>query len=107
MRLRDHIPPILHNAFGTLLAAAVTALVGLGYAVYTHSRWIAVPLWLLIGFAIVVVSGFTFTVLRYRRIVKQLTSERDRLQGKVQRQEEATERFRYPKRGWMSGFKRP
>ena len=103
MRFKDHIAPTLHNAFGGLIAAAVIAALGGLYALFTHHSSLTLPLWLVIVFLALVLGLLTWLILR----IRQLTAERDRLRGKVQKQGEAAARYRYPRTGWMSGFRKP
>jgi len=102
---KDHIPPTLHNAAGTIIATVVIAVAGASYFWLRHMGSVAVPVWLLVLISVAILGVFTWVILRYRRRIRQLTAERDRLQGKVEKHQDASERYRYPRRGWMSGFR--
>src|SRR5437899_12915151 len=104
MPLKEHIPPTLHNAFGTLFAAAITGALGAIYALFTHSWSVTFPLWLLVMCLVLFVSVFTWLILRYRRRVRQLTAERDQLAGKVEKREQPSRAFQYPRRSWVTGW---
>jgi hypothetical protein len=67
MPLKDHIPPTLHNTFGTLIAAAIMAGLGVLYAVFARSSSVTLPLWLIGVSLVVIVSAFMWLALRYGR----------------------------------------
>lgn len=80
MPLKDHIPPTLHNTFGTLIAAAIMAGLGVLYAVFARNWSVTLPLWLIGVCLVVVVSAFTWLALRYRRRVPPVGSQPEKRQ---------------------------
>lgn len=91
MSFKDHIPPTLHNAIGSLIAAGVLAALGGGGYALLHNRtlgivWSAVFAFLVIAFLI------AFFVLRHRRQTPPSQPRGDRLnnQSKAVRPPQST-----------------
>ncbi|HEV2208580.1 MAG TPA: hypothetical protein VG167_07375 [Verrucomicrobiae bacterium] len=77
MRLKDHIPPTLHNAVGGLITVAAVAALGCLAAWPTKIRLVTAPFWSIIVAGLVVVSGFVWTVVHYRRRMASLNRQLD------------------------------
>ena len=74
MTFKAHIPPTLHNAVGTLLAAAVIAVAGCVTAWLTRRTSIALPIWLLIAVFLTFAGAFALVVLNCRRRISRLAT---------------------------------
>ncbi len=66
MALKDHIPPTLHNAVGSVIAAVLIAALSGIYALLTHSSSVTLPWWLMTLCLVVVAGAFTWLILWFR-----------------------------------------
>ena len=79
VKFKDHIPPTLHNAIGTLIAAAILSAIGL---LFKPARdWVVfcalllIPLWIALVFIGIIVAIHIFVTKHLRAEVARIKEE--------------------------------
>src|SRR5882762_2249975 len=70
MSFKEHVPPTLHNAVGTIIATVVVGAAGASYFWLRGIGSVSVPVWLLALVSIIALGVFTWLVVRLRRCAR-------------------------------------
>jgi Domain of unknown function (DUF3395) len=70
MSFKDHVPPTLHNAAGTIIASLVVAAAGASYLWLRGTGSVSIPVWLIVLELVATLGVFTWLTLRLRRYAR-------------------------------------
>jgi hypothetical protein len=72
MPLKEHLPPTLHNAAGTIIATVVLAAAGGLYFWLRGIGSISLPIWFLALVSVVILGAFAWLILRLRAYARAI-----------------------------------
>jgi type III secretory pathway component EscV len=73
---KDHLPPTLHNAAGTIIATALLAVVAVLLAFIGSVRNFPIPLWAVIASLVIIAIPL---LLRVKKLHRELVATREKL----------------------------